>query len=374
MAPVTTWVKKTSLPAVNNNYTAVGLYTLKNQRLVAITGNVEMYCYVSDDEGNSWTQTHQFPEAFSDPQIRAGKVGPSNMVVAISDADQENAWVYTSTNSGTTWQQTAHYNTPFFSPFDPIWAGAALSYGRNTIILGGRFRAAAAGSQVDFLKSTDGGVSWIENGVLVAGARTPKPMCLAASPGGVWLCGSKQITGTAPIYRSTNFGATWSATGAYPVPADNFPDSTWINSIAFVTDSIAIACGQGNAMTSRDYAYLYRSTDTGLTWTHIPPSSIAGWPLAVFQPLLYTTKRLTKTMCMFGAGPNTFQARSLLRISYDAGLTYSEAPTGLIYGSGQNALCAGAITTNRRGAIFLAVADQAGHPNGIDIWKGTVTC
>jgi photosystem II stability/assembly factor-like uncharacterized protein len=143
-------------------------------------------------------------------------------------------------------------------------------------------RGVVYGDAVDgalrILGTEDGGRSWR----LIPGAQLPAALpgeggfaasgtCLVTGPGGrAWIA-----AGNAPrarVFRSSDYGATWSAAEA-PVVAG---EGAGLTSISMVDPSMGTGFGGNLGARDARTENVVRTTDGGRTWSELPRLSIAG--------------------------------------------------------------------------------------------------
>ncbi len=122
-----------------------------------------------------------------------------------------------------------------------------------------------------FIKSTDGGVSWTP--ITPTGMGTDSIFSLDN-------CGGYLFAGTnAPVslYRSSDNGESWSASG------QGLPAGTNVNDMTYL-DSVTYAATNDGVLSSKDNGTIWKADDTGLN---------LGQPLVPGAPLIYGTIGIT---------------------------------------------------------------------------------
>jgi photosystem II stability/assembly factor-like uncharacterized protein len=197
--------------------------------------------FATSDGGATWarTDTSEFPDrgGFHDLSLV-----PSGTLLAVASWHR-GAMIVRSTDGGVTWQETFRHDSSFIN-------GVRMTSETDGVAVGDPFE----GYWVVLL-TTDGGLTWHP-----APSAPPQAMgpgghgehgyenSIAALPGGNFWFG----TDNSSVYRSTDGGASWSY-GAIP--------SFDAYGVAFSEPLTGVAaCGNG----------LARTTDGGVTWTHIP--------------------------------------------------------------------------------------------------------
>jgi hypothetical protein len=239
---------------------------------------------------------------FVEPRVRESNGEMSAMNRGISQAIADKARRAATTRTGASWSLIGPRNTPTNGGNGRINAVRA-----HPTIAGTLFGCAPAGG---LFKSTDNGTNWtpISDGVAVMGAtdvafdRTnASTMYLATGDGEA---GDAYSTG---IYKSTDGGASWSATSlSFPVSGGKRISKIIVNP----TDGSILAGGSIG---------IYRSTDNGGTWTQVVTTSVRdlefkpGDPTVVYAGGYFST---TTT------NPNFLR-------STNGGVTWATAGTGL---------------------------------------------
>lgn len=234
---------------------------------------------------------------FIEPRVKESNGDMSamskNMLQALSDHSRRTASVRT----GASWTNLGPYNTPIDGGNGRINAVRA-----HPSVAGTLFACAPSGG---LFKSTDNGTTWtpISDAIAVLGATdvafdptNPNIMYLATGDG------EAGDTFTTGLYKSTDGGSSWSATGlTYALDAKSTISKILINPN---DGSILVGGGIG----------IYRSTNGGTSWTRVSTSSVRDLE---FKPGAPTT------VYAGGYGSSPF-----LR-STDGGATWAAAGTGL---------------------------------------------
>ncbi len=163
--------------------------------------------------------------------------------------------------------------------------------------------------------STDGGVTW-----MATSAPITNWTAVACSADGIKIVaaaavydGSQYASG-GPIYVSGNSGASWTSTDA--------PSTNWaaVASSADGSQMVAVAGGRVVFVTSAPDGPIYRSMDSGATWT------AAGAPSVDWTSVAASADGTTLAATVYaGSGP------SLLYTSTDSGATWVSTNAGFAY-------------------------------------------
>jgi fibronectin type 3 domain-containing protein len=181
----------------------------------------------STDAGQTWTEFATKPgDKYEVPRgIGVSATDPDN-IFWYNSADNE---VWYTTNRGGSWTRKTGFGTPF-----NVWWGPGNEAVAADKVAGGTFYFYNWSNDADggIWRSTDGGASWSHvhaSGYGWLPDRLPPTSigCLEAAPGQaghLWWCGG--IIGddtTGPLYRSTDYGATWTA----------IPNTDWARCVGF---------------------------------------------------------------------------------------------------------------------------------------------
>ena len=242
-----------------------------------VSGNV----FRTTNSGTTWTGN----ALTSTPQmsVSAVVVDPKNSSHVYALADR----VYGSNDSGQTWSQLG---PPVPPPYSPVGYGRAVKliidpFDTSTLYLAVGLCTVSNGVSVGcgVSKSTDGGVTWTLNQVAMPSQNQPPilvvgiaidPKTTSTLYAAVEQIQQPSVASTAGgIYKSTDGGVTWSITGlvlnALAVAIDPVNSSVLYASIGpTVVPPVAGSNGSSG---------LYKTTDSGATWTPINTGLPSGW-------------------------------------------------------------------------------------------------
>lgn len=335
--------------------------------------------FLSDDNGQTWTEGTTYfsasnlwaadPLSPSDGTILVPTVGPN---VAI-DADDD--VLIRSVDGGATWERVLPVG--FVDPASDLWYG-------NSFIVFDRTDSASTvlwcgwisldGSEYHVLRSTDGGATFHSNPPITlpfvtGGSTVATRGCYLGE--GVVLLGGTTNYGHPVLFRSTDGGLTWVAiepgTTQHPTPGDY---SASIHSVADLGGGVVLACGQS---IDTDYNWiwplLFRSTDSGLTWTEITDAlpDISATPEAPARFVLSNAPGAA-VICIDGI-PDSLGG-SNWRATADGGITW-ETCTGAAYPiSTAGYFSHRGASVADDGAIILTSHMQLGLTVSMDVWRG----
>jgi len=249
-------------------------------------GNLLNDVWRSTDNGATWIQ--MTANAKFKPRIQSGKVVmPDGSIILMGGYWTENPSrtsnsmndVWRSTDNGATWtQMTAN------AGWTPRYSFSSIVMPDNSILLMGGH----AGSTVmnDVWRSTDNGVTWTQ---LTSDAKwMPREAfsSVAMPDGSIVLMGGRgdvlgHVVILRDVWQSTDNGATWAlmTEKAEWTPRESF------SSVGMPDGSIVLMGGDWYSDSSRTPHFLndvWRSTDTGVTWTKIT-GSVSWTPRAGFS-------------------------------------------------------------------------------------------
>ena len=192
--------------------------------------------------GTNWTQRSPGSAVKFWSDIASSADGTKLAVVGSDD------YIYTSTDSGTTWTLRA----PAGAGVTKRWQAIASSADGTKLVVT---------TQYDYIyTSTDSGVSWTMR--QPDGANTYYWYSVASSADGMTLMAG---AGANYVYISTDGGANWSPYA----PAGAGRTQTW-SSVAMSSDATVLFAGTANG-------YVYRSADSGATWSQLNPAGAPNY-------------------------------------------------------------------------------------------------
>ena len=176
----------------------------------------------------------------------------------------------------------------------------------NGIVLAGAGTSTGDG---DIYRSTDYGLTWTQ---IEMGSQLEWIFSLAYCGNGIFLTGTGSGTGDGDIYRSTDYGLTWTL-------IEMGAGLEGIHSFVYCGNGIVLAGGGQSA----DDGDIYRSTDYGLTWTQIE----MGAGLERIQTFIYCDNGIVLAGAGFSTGDGDIYR------STDFGVTWTliEMGAGLEY-------------------------------------------
>lgn len=260
--------------------------------------------------------------------------------VAMHKADfSTGGGVFHTTDGGATWQQSNPGT--LFGPSS--WPNFVYFKDPMNGIAGGD----AVDGYFEIYTTTDGGISW---------TRTPQANIPAPIPGGIggWFDGFCVIgdtvwfgTNLGQMYKSTDFGLTWSIHTVDPA-------MNMVYEIAFNDDGLH---GLTNIRLANNAVVLYSTTDGGVTWTQMAPTG------------QWKRSRVTSV-----PGTNTFVSTSVIYPNRGSAYTMDNGATWVeIDGTVQKAACRFLNATTGWAGGYYNDDPQFIIGNGIYKWDGTVS-
>ena len=237
-----------------------GAISLSNPQVavVAVSKRTTAILYFTTDRGSNWSTTAD-PLIFRPLAITFAHGSDSVLYVAAGD-------VFRSTDRGLTWSQLA-------TPDGTVWLNLALNPTDSGEVWLAGYSDANAHGRASAAVSTDAGATWTMHVCDSTLRSSAHSIALDPTRDSTLYCGGS-IAGRAVVYKSTDEGASWAV--------HDLPSSV-------VTDSIATCSppaqdvpvlgrvrflyvdplNTGILLAAQPWYGVCRSTDAGVTWTHI---------------------------------------------------------------------------------------------------------
>jgi len=252
-APISSWTKGGVAGAGNKNWFGVASSTDGSHLAAVVNAG---YIYTSSDHGNTW--------------VEQTSSGSRNWILIASDstgqhlsATESTGRIYTSVDWGATW--SVGTNSPTGTSGTPLYGIASSSDGStlaSTVYGGFIYKSTTSGSSWD---STTAGSANPSTGVgpqnwrgIASSADGQK--LLAANTGGI----------SGGLYTSTDGGVTW-VQHIIESPATH----EWL-SVTSSSDGTVLAAVDSST-NGTGVGYIWRSTDSGLTWQEITSAGAHAW-------------------------------------------------------------------------------------------------
>ncbi|KAK7237652.1 hypothetical protein SO694_00098076 [Aureococcus anophagefferens] len=183
------------------------------------------------------------------------------------------AYVFRTTNDGASWTQTAKLLASDAAAYD--WFGTSVAVSGDLVVVGAPYNDDAVLGSAYVFRTTNGGTTWSETAKLVASdaAEDDKFGFSVAVSGDLVVVGAYgnadagSYSGSAYVFRTTNDGTTWSET-AKLVASDAAEDDYFGFSVAVSGDLVVVgAWGNADAGDESGSAYVFRTTNDGTTWS-----------------------------------------------------------------------------------------------------------
>jgi hypothetical protein len=324
--------------------------------------------YRSTNDGETWAKTADL-NADNRPGCHRTVNLPDNIVVLPAcDTAPNTVTIYRSPDAGLTWPIAHTYQGADDPPFRDLFAYAGLGYDKNSILLAGRFQSGGVGGFKNFVRSTDKGQTWEFAGGIEQPAGGPIPTAMTNGANGNLLCGTTELE----TFWSSDYGATWNPSAALSTPPGFFGGQ--IEALTWMTPQIVLCAASGNSSAETDWPYLYRSTNKGVSWTHIPKTDIASWPPHADTRKIWEIKRLTKDLAIFLCDVGSNGNGNQTRMTIDGGLTWPILPTGMSFPANNPARSFGNLIASAKQQLFVNSFNVEVSGAHRRIWKGTLTC
>lgn len=324
--------------------------------------------YRSTDDGLTWTFQSDFPSGGILENMLAATL-PGNVYLfpqAIFDTNEGS--IMRSTDGCATWTTAIDFN-PGGGGLELIQPCGVMAYDRNNAWAYGLLqRTNPSGVYAEWAYSTNNGASFTiipGSGVGTPGDRT-FPVLNAGS--GKWILGHDREN----FWTTTNSGTTWTAAGAMSPPPST--SETRARAATWLTNTIVLAGGSISSTGDRFFPWLWRSTNSGATWTHIDAANIEDWPTSNSEAQVVELKRLTRDAAIMGLGRNFAGGLNPWRVSFDGGLTWQKPTTIGDPWTSSNPTANGGIITTHRGTIIATLNNRTTSGNKFQIWRGQITC
>jgi photosystem II stability/assembly factor-like uncharacterized protein len=226
---------------------------------IIFIGSVAGGLWKSTDAGSTWTVVNDFLPNLA---ITSIVYDPTNLNILYAATGEgfnnidaiPGAGIFKSINGGNTWNQLASTNNDIFR-----WVNRLAHHPDSTGIL-----YAALSNPGSLVKSIDGGGTW--NEVLVPNDDLLDVKISPHSPFNLIMAGSQGSTNTAAsgdVYLSTDWGKTWEVqtTGV----AQKLPVYPLRCEVSFCSSNAS----KLYASLGRNKGEIWRSTDSGVTWTRM---------------------------------------------------------------------------------------------------------
>jgi len=373
MALTTTW--ELALDSQHDDYIAKspGVYRI---------GEKELLCGIADwsgddatnsfyrslDGGDTWVKISERMRPWGNPNSIAIHFPDRIVCYASTDPDQRTFKIYRSTDGGDTWSTVYTHDDGPDNPVVSFVADACTNRLTHGIFVGG-FEGYSGGWHKQWMNTDDAGASW-STGTTFPGTGTGiAGSAICATPGGI-IFAADELGAT---YKSTTYGATWTATATRPLPTS--PEQFAAGSLQAITDTKIICAGTITGSSGPRQPGLYISDDSGATWTRFSSGDISGWPTSgSARPNCSNVQRITRDCCALGMGvPSPLTMGSVI-LSNNGLADFTITGTGWPSDGANFLSAAGKIAVSHTGKI-LVVIDANDFPHGwSQLYRGTVSC
>ena len=284
---------------------------------------------------------------------------PDGSIVLMGGADFNNYYndVWRSTDDGATWTQiTSH------AGWSARAAQSSVTMPDGSIVLMGGADATNTKNN-DVWRSTDQGVTWTEMTPHAAWSPRMSSSVVVSTDGSILLIGGYlggKSTGLNDVWRSTDFGATWTQM----TPHASWPARFSQCSVVAKDGSILLI---GGASDNNEFNDVWRSNDEGATWTQI--TSHAEWLARMGQGIVIMPDG--KIVLMGGGSDATKSLLNDVWQSKDYGTTWTLSTTHAGWSPRWDLDRTSIVTTD--GSIILiggSDGDPFNNPNLLnDTWR-----
>lgn len=265
--------------------------------LATAPGNSSIiYLASTNSPSNIWKTTNA-----GDSWTRAGSVNSYVYSLAVDPTNSDilyagGTYMYRSTNGGSTWTQLTLPSSHWYMYDVEVHPTVP------TVVMASCYVYAGSYYRMGFLKSTNSGTSWTSETLSVDTSYSYSLAVDRSNPNNVYVGGYRRMSGvyTPTVYKSTDGGNTFAATGAIP-------------SGGYYVYSMAVHETNSNYVYAGTLYGVYRSTDGGGAWTRVSTYN--------YNYSLTTTPLNANLLYSGGSGV-------VLR-STDAGATWTAHNTGL---------------------------------------------
>lgn len=331
--------------------------------------------YRSTDQGETWQARGT---AFGDVAFAYTRPANCPTDIAVYGTNNENgisAAIYRSADNGNSWTQTGDW------PFIPTPGNrtnkirAITTYQRGNFLAVGQFQSSTAVGPEWLARSQNNGVTWTTEPAWASVSNQDVATAIVAAGDGVMYCAvalRPDIRFETTIYRSTDNGATWTATAALPLPGGAI---AWnVITMAAYTKDWIVAGGSIATDPLSNIAGLWWTQDGGATWNRVDKSSVTGWPGGSDFTSVGELKRLTRWIGIVGWDQYSGSSAPLVAATTDGGQTYtlgasSPSSNWPAYGDQH-----GSIVQTRNGNILIPLWGTDDYSTSrAEVWIGTIT-
>lgn len=377
-----TWALKYNDASASSGFQ--GVARVAPLTFIAVRKNGEVHR--STDDGNTWALLTTLPNG--NFVSRVFSPATNEVYVAQANVAGGKLRLHRSTDGGATWAVVYEH-----TDFDGVTVNTAIQdwirVSATVYLAIGAFENPTTGAnQSAVLRSTDGGATWAiytDIDFASSGARSYSAVRLAATGriivGRRWTDQAEPFGRTIKVYYSDDNGATWTISGAFP---GNYPQTGAgalnknIFALADLGGGVVLASGgfindsDIGAVPTAQVLWVWRSTDSGATWSRIANSTIVNAPADDVAVGAFLALGSSRVLVGYGWQDQPHAAAPGWRLSLDNGATWANQPTaaappdGTFYSPSQMIL-------NDAGQIISVAALDEGANGGAEIWLGTLT-
>ncbi|MFA7198448.1 MAG: kelch repeat-containing protein, partial [Methanoculleus sp.] len=198
------------------------------------------------------------------------------------------------------------------------WHSSVALPDGSILVMGGAARS--SGYQNDTWRSDDNGATWMPMNMSSGWSRRGDHSSVALPDGSVLVMGGADLTGCMnDTWRSTDGGATWTSMNM----SSGWTARTGSTAVTLPDGSIILTGGQESAGDSVEYRNdVWRSGDNGATWTNITPSDGNPWTARAW----HTSVAMPDGSILLMGGDDGSNRMNDVWRSDDSGVTWTQLP------------------------------------------------
>jgi hypothetical protein len=281
-----------------------------------------------------------------------------------------------STDNGASWSTVATFTPGNLAAHINNLAYDGVTFTKSGGIIVGFFTQQSGSTTKDYWRTTDKGATWSGPSRLNNNARAHTYTLSITNASGKVIAGQGSDTNAAfttivaPTVRtSTDHGATWSNGGTIPNLNGNNANYEFGHFAAFDANTIIIG-GSCGGITAGGNAPLWRTTDAGATWALVAASNINNFSPSNNFPIINAVCRLTENVGLLAYSPRQGSDPVPWRLTHDAGATFPISATATSTVNATQGSQSSAFCKTPDGHVLCWYTSTSGK----ELWRGTITC
>jgi hypothetical protein len=332
--------------AIAGNAAFVGAYQAK---VGSNNAQGAAYMFRSSDGGRTWpsTETQKLTASDGDPYDNFGHssaifddvflVGAHGIDFG-PNSNQGAAYIFRSSNGGVTWpsSETQKLTASDGATNDAFGWSTAIS---GAVALVGAYGFNSSRGAAYIFRSSNGGVTWpsseTQKLTVSDGASSDKFGYSSAISGDVALVGASGFNGdrgAAYIFRSSDGGVTWPSNETQKLTAVLSNTIDYFGSATAISGDVALVGAYG-VQGDRGAAYIFRSSDGGVTWPSSETQKLTALVGATNDKFGISTAISGGVALVGASGTNPNQGAAYIFRSSDGGVTWPSSETQKITAS-----------------------------------------